>query len=57
MTAQLPSPVAIAETDTATAKRLLGAIIELIVEAAMVGAIRPATDGIDRTMIAKPRRQ
>jgi hypothetical protein len=57
MTAQLSSPVAIAKADATAAKRLLGAIVELVLEPAMVGAIRATAGGIDRTMIAKPRRQ
>src|SRR5262249_42233047 len=40
MTAQLPAPIAIAEADAAAAKGLWGAIVELILKPAMVGAIR-----------------
>jgi hypothetical protein len=36
---------------------LLSAIVELILEPAMVGAIRATAGGIDGAMIAKPRRQ
>jgi hypothetical protein len=57
MATQYPSPVAIAKADAATAKRLLIAIVELILDAAMVGAIWAAAEPIDCAMIAKPRRQ
>ena len=57
MAAQLTPPIAIAKADAAAAKRLLGAIVELIFEPAMVGAIGPAAERIDGAMIAKPRWQ
>ena len=57
MTAQLTAPIAIAEADTTAAKRNLVAIVELIFEPAMVGAIGPAAERIDGAMIAKPRWQ
>ena len=56
MTAQLSMPIAIAEADTAAAKRSRGAIVELIFDAAMIGAIRTAAEKIDHAMIAKTRR-
>jgi hypothetical protein len=57
MTAQLPTPITIAKTYTAAAKGSRRAIVELIVDAAVVGAIRAATEKIDHAMIAKTRRQ
>src|ERR1700722_219772 len=57
MTAQLAAPVAIAVPDLAATVRVLAAKIELILEAAVIGAIGPAAGAIDGAMIAKPRRQ
>src|SRR3984885_9374890 len=57
MTAQLAAPVAIAVPDLAAPVRGLAAKIELILEAAVIGAIGPAAGAIDGAMIAKPRRQ
>jgi len=54
--AQLSAPIAIAKADATAAKRSLGAIVELILESAVIGAIRAAAGHIDRTMIAKARR-
>jgi hypothetical protein len=55
--AQQSPPVAIAVANAAAAERLVRAIIELVVKPAMVGAIRTASQHIDRAMIAKPRSQ
>jgi hypothetical protein len=50
-------PIAVAEADAAAAKGSGRAIVELIVDAAMVGAIRAAAEKIDHAMIVKTRRQ
>ena len=52
----MAAPVAIAVADLATTVRVLGAIIDLILEAAVIGAIGPTAGAIDGAMIAKPRR-
>ena len=57
MTAQLSVPVAIPKADAAAAEGPPGAVVELIVDPAMVSAIRAAAGIIDHTMIAKTRRQ
>ena len=57
MTAQLAPPITIAKPDAATAVRLLAAIVKLILEPAMIGAIGTAAESVDGAMIAKPQRQ
>ena len=57
MTAQLPAPITIAEADTAAAKRNLVAIVKLILDPAMVGAVRTTAVPVDHAVITKPRRQ
>jgi hypothetical protein len=57
MAAQQSIPVAIAVAETAAAERASRAVIELIVAAAMVGAIGPAGKVLERAMVAKARRQ
>jgi hypothetical protein len=50
-------PITVAEADAAAAKGPRGAIVELIVDTAMVGAIGAAAEKNDHAMIAKTRRQ
>src|ERR1700749_3286823 len=57
MTTQVTAPITIAVADLAATVRVLAAIIELIFEAAVIGAIGPTAGAIDGAVIAKPRRQ
>jgi hypothetical protein len=57
MAAQHAVPVAIAVAEMAAAKGRFRAIIKLIVDAAMAGAVRPAGKILKRAMVAEPRRQ
>ena len=54
---QLGCPVAIAPTDMATAKGFLRAVIELVIKAAMIGAVVAAMIRIEAAMVAKSPRQ
>ena len=57
MTAEHSTLVAIAKAGTAAAERLPAAIIDLVIETAVIGAIRTSTDDVRGAMIAKARRQ
>jgi len=57
MAAQHAVPVAIAMAEMATAEGRFRAVIKLIVDAAMVRAIGPPGEILQRAMVAKPRRQ
>src|SRR5580704_16063035 len=57
MSAQHAIPVAIAMAEMAAAEGRFRAIIKLIVDAAMVRAIRPAGEILERAVVAEPRRQ
>src|SRR4029077_14457968 len=57
MAAQHAGPVAIAVAEMAAAEGRFRAVIKLIVDAAMVRAIWPAGEILQRAMIAEPRRQ
>src|SRR6185437_7094332 len=52
-----PLPIAITVSRMATAERLRRAEIELIIRAAMIGAVPAAANGIVAAMIAETRRQ
>src|SRR5580704_18566681 len=55
--AQHAVPVAIAVAEMAAAEGRFRAVIKLIVDAAMVRAIGPAGEILQRAMVTKPRRQ
>jgi hypothetical protein len=57
MTAQYAIPIAIAVAEMAAAERRRRTVIKLIVDAAMIRAIGPAGEILERAMIAKARRQ
>lgn len=50
-------PVAIAEAAAAAAEGLARAIVDFVVKAAMIGAIRTAAEGIGSAVVAEPPRQ
>ena len=57
MAAQHAIPVAIAMAEMAAAERRFRAVIKLIVDAAVVRAVGPAGEILQRAVVAKPRRQ
>src|ERR1700733_3782321 len=57
MAAQLAAEIAIAVAEMAAAERAFRAVIELIISAAMVRAIRTPGEILDRAMVPKSRRQ
>jgi hypothetical protein len=57
VTAQQSVPVAVANSDVATAERVFRAIVELVVGSAMVGTVIACLCDIEAAMVAKPSRQ
>jgi hypothetical protein len=57
VTAQQSVPVAVANSDVATAERPFRAIVELVVGPAMIGTVIACLGDIEAAMVAKPSRQ
>src|SRR6516165_1064079 len=57
VTSQQSVPLAVANSDVATAERLFRAIVELVVGPAMIGTVIACLCDIEAAMVAKPSRQ